>query len=259
MIKVIFIGDIYGSPGRKALETVLPGYLKEFQPDFCIANVENSAGGRGVSWSVLTELFKLGIDFATLGNHVWANKSIFDFIEDESRIVIPANLFSGVPGNRCGIAEKNGKKLGIINVLGNVYMTGSSDPFRAVDEMLEILNQSVNCVLVDFHAEATSEKSALGWYLDGRVSAVLGTHTHVQTADERILTQGTGFISDVGMTGPVDGVIGTDKEIVIQRFLYNYPIRMECAKGPTMFNGVYLEINEESGKCIKIQRLNTLV
>jgi len=259
MIKVIFVGDIYGNPGRKAFQAVYPRLANELKPDFCIANVENAAGGRGVSWPVLNELFNAGVDFATTGNHVWANNSIFNFVEDEKRIVIPANLYYGVPGRRFGVVEKNGKKLGIINILGNVYMQGSSCPFRAADEMLEEVKREVKCSIIDFHAEATSEKAAFGWYVDGKTSAVIGTHTHVQTADERILPCGTALISDAGMTGPADGVIGTDKDIVIKRFLYNYPIRMECAHGRTQFNGVYLELDEDTGKCTKIQRINELL
>ena len=259
MIKIIFVGDIYGNPGKKAFETVIGRLKSELSPDFCIANVENVAGGRGVSWPVLTDLFKAGLDFATTGNHVWSNNSIFNFIEDEKRIVIPANLFYGVPGQRYGIIEKNGKKLGVINLLGNVFMTGSNCPFRAADEMLEEINKITKCVIIDFHAEATSEKGALAWYVDGRASAVIGTHTHVQTADERILTCGTALITDAGMTGPMDGVIGTERENVIKRFLYNYPIRLECARGRTQFNGVYLEIDEETGKCTKIMRLSEYI
>jgi len=259
MMKVIFVGDIYGNPGKKAFEATFPRLKNALSPDFCIANLENAAGGRGVSWPVLTELMENGVDFATMGNHVWANQSIFNFVEEEKRIVIPANLYSGVPGQRFGILEKNGKKIGIINILGNVYMTGSSCPFRAADEMLDEIAKVTKCTLIDFHAEATSEKAAFAWYVDGRASAVIGTHTHVQTADERILTRGTGMITDAGMTGPADGVIGTDKDIIIKRFLYNYPIRMECARGRTQFNGVYLELDEETGKCTKIERLQEIV
>ena len=258
MIKVIFVGDIYGNPGRKVFETIMPRLKNELSPDFCIANVENAASGRGVTLLVLTDLFKAGVDFATTGNHVWSNNSIFNFVEDETRMVIPANLFYGVPGHRFGIVEKNGKKLGVINLLGNVYMTPSNCPFRTADEMLEEVRKITKCSIIDFHAEATSEKVALGWYVDGRASAVIGTHTHVQTADERILPCGTAFISDAGMTGPIDGVIGTDKDIVIKRFLYNYPIRMECARGRAQFNGVYLELDEETGTCTKIARLSEL-
>jgi len=258
MIKVVFVGDIYGNPGLKAFGAIFPLIANEYKPDFCVANVENAAGGRGITESILNDLFKAGVDFATTGNHVWANNSIFNFVEDEKRIVIPANLYDGVPGRRFGIAEKNGKKLGIINILGNVYMQGSSCPFRAADAMLEEVKKEAKCTIIDFHAEATSEKAAFAWYVDGRTSAVVGTHTHVQTADERILPCGTGVITDAGMTGPAEGVIGSEKDIIIKRFMYNYPIRMECARGRKQFNGVYLELDELTGKCEKIIRLADL-
>jgi len=256
MVKVLFIGDICGNAGIKTCKYAL-GELKNngYDFDFIIANGENAAGGLGITYALAKDLYQMGIDVITLGNHTWSKREITNFIDDEKRIIRPANYPSGVPGKGAVLLEKNGKKIGIINVLGLVYMEPNDSPFTACDRELSELKKYTKTVVVDIHAEATSEKCALAWYLDGRVSSVIGTHTHVQTADERILDCGTGFLSDVGMTGPYEGVIGMDKEAVLKKFVMHMPERFETAKGKMQFGAVCLEINEENGKCCKLERI----
>lgn len=251
-MKVLFIGDIVGNPGRKAVREMLESIRREMPYDFCIANGENAAGGNGITCVVAQELYKCGIDAITMGNHTWAKKEITNFIDSDPKIVRPANYPPGLPGKGSAII---GGKLGIVNLLGRIYMDNVDCPFRTLDRELEYLKSKVKVVLVDIHAEATSEKCALAWHADGRVSAVLGTHTHVQTADERIFPFGTAFISDVGMTGPYEGVIGVDREIVLEKFLTCMPVRFELAKGCVQFNAVHLDIDEKTGRTLKIQRL----
>jgi metallophosphoesterase (TIGR00282 family) len=194
----------------------------------------------------------MGVDAITLGNHTWAKKEITNFIDSDSNIIRPANYPDNVPGKGSAIIDG---KLGIINLVGRVYMEQADCPFRALDRELEYIKSKVKVVIVDIHAEATSEKCAIAWHVDGRVSGVIGTHTHVQTADERILPCGTAFISDVGMTGPHEGIIGVDKEIILDKFILGMPVRFELAKGSVQFNGVYLEIDEITGKTIDIHRI----
>lgn len=252
-MKVLFIGDIVGSPGRKAIKEWLSELRKELSFDYCIANGENAAGGSGITHVVAQELYKLGIDALTMGNHTWSKKEIHSFIESDPKLVRPANYPAEVPGK--GSAIINGK-LGIINLIGRVYMDQADCPFKALDKELEYIKSKVKVCIVDIHAEATSEKCAIAWHADGRVSAVLGTHTHVQTADERILPCGTAFISDVGMTGPYEGIIGVDKDIILEKFRMCMPVRFELAKGSVQFNAVILDIDDTTGRTTSIKRLS---
>lgn len=258
-MKVLFIGDIVGNPGRKAVKDQLPALKKKLDIDFCIANGENAAGGSGITYVVAQELYKAGIDAITLGNHTWSKKEILNFIESDSKIVRPANYPPELPGNGATILSGPKGKIGVLNLMGRVYMESIDCPFKAAERELEYLKSFVRIIVIDMHAEATSEKCALAWHLDGRVSCVLGTHTHVQTADDRILPFGTGYITDVGMTGPSEGIIGIDREIILNKFITHMPAKFEIAKGPVQFNAVYLEIDENNGKTTKIERLNSIV
>ena len=252
-MKLLFIGDIVGNPGRKAAKEMISQIRRELPFDYCIANGENSAGGNGITFVVAQELYKSGINAITLGNHTWSKKEITNFIDSDPKIIRPANYPEELPGKGSAIIDG---KLGIVNLLGRVYMENVDCPFKALDRELDYLKSKVKVILVDIHAEATSEKCALAWYADGRVSCVLGTHTHVQTADERIFECGTAFISDVGMTGPHEGVIGVDREIVIEKFTSYMPVKFELAKGIVQFNAVHLEIDEITGKTISIKRIS---
>ena len=259
MIRVLFIGDICGSIGIKMCKESIASLKKSGEEfDFIVVNGENSAGGLGITYPIVKELFGMGVDVITLGNHTWNRKEILNFIDDEKRVIRPVNFSKEAPGRGSVIFKKGDKKIGIINVMGRVYMDPVNCPFEMCDRELSEIKKETKCVIVDIHAEATSEKCALAWHLDGRVSAVLGTHTHVQTADERIFDCGTGFISDVGMTGPYDGVIGADKEVVLRRFIMGMPERFESARGKAQFNAVILQIDEANGKCIFIERVQMI-
>lgn len=256
-MKVLFIGDIVGNAGRKAVKELLPAIKKEEDIDFCIANGENSAGGSGITYVVAQELYKIGVDVITMGNHTWSKKEILNFIDSDQRLVRPANYPQDAPGRGSTVYKgKNGSCIGVVNVLGRVYMDNIDCPFRAAEREIEHLKRFTRAVIVDMHAEATSEKNALAWYLDGRASCVLGTHTHVQTADERILPFGTAFISDVGMTGPYEGIIGVDREIIINKFITYMPSKFELAKGKIQFNAILVSIDEKTGKSEKISRIS---
>mgnify|MGYP000885796449 FL=1 len=249
---ILFIGDIVGKPGREAVKEFLPGLKQKYSLDLVIANGENAAGGRGITKEVANELFDYGIDFLTMGNHVWDNKDILKFINDERRIIRPANYPKGVPGKGHAIVINNGLKVGVINLSGRVFLAPLENPFTMVINFINELALETPVIIVDFHAEATSEKVAMGWMLDGKVSAVICTHTHIQTGDARILEKGTAYITDVGMTGPRDSVLGIKKEIVINNFLTQMPVKFEVAGGVKQLNGVVLEIDEKSGKAVQI-------
>lgn len=255
-MNILFIGDIVGSPGREAINKLLPELKKEFSLDFVVANAENAAGGSGITPRIAEELFGFGINVLTSGDHVWKKREILEIIDKEERILRPINFPTGAPGRGEGIFKtKNGLKIGLINVQGRVFMEALECPFKTSLKAQENLSKEVKVIIVDVHAEATSEKVALGWYLEGLVSAVLGTHTHIQTADERILPQGSAYITDVGMTGPTDSVIGRKKEDVLQRFITAVPTRFEVAKEDVQLQGVVLDIDENSGKARSIVRL----
>ncbi len=252
-MRILFIGDIVGKPGRRGIKELLPALVKDHSIDIIIANAENAAAGKGLTREIAHELFDQGIAFLTMGNHVWAQREIMDFIGQESRLIRPANYPPGAPGKGSGFIRHAGKKIGVINLSGRVYMNPLDDPFAEASKIVAQMSQETSIILVDFHAEATSEKVAMGWFLDGRVSAVLGTHTHVQTADGRILPQGTAYITDVGMTGPQDSVLGVKKEIIINRFLTQLPAKFELAGGAIQLNAVVMDIDEQTGKARSIE------
>jgi len=252
-INVLFIGDIVGSAGRRAVREVLPVLRDKFNPHIVIANGENAAAGRGITAKIAKELFDLGIHGLTMGNHTWDNKEIFDFIDDEPRIVRPANYAPGTPGRGFAVIKNGRHELLLINLIGRTFLPPFDDPFRTVDRILEEWKGRAKHVLVDVHAEATSEKISLGWHLDGRVSAVVGTHTHVQTHDERILPGGTAYVTDAGMVGARDSVIGMEKEAVVRKFLTQMPARFVPAEGKWQFNAVFIELDDDTGKARSIR------
>ncbi|RJP27334.1 MAG: TIGR00282 family metallophosphoesterase [Candidatus Omnitrophota bacterium] len=255
-MKILFIGDIVGSPGREAIEKLLPGAKEEYGVDFVIANAENAAGGSGIIPRIAAQLFDAGVDVLTSGDHIWKKKEIFEVIDKDRRILRPCNFPDGTPGYGWGVfSDRKGNKVGVINVNGRVFMDPLECPFRATLKCSEEIAKETKVVIVDMHAEATSEKVALGWYLDGHVSAVLGTHTHIQTADERVLPKGTAFITDVGMTGPCDSVIGRKVEDVLQRFLTLIPTRFNVAEDNVKMQGAIVDIDENNGLARSILRL----
>ncbi len=256
-VSILFIGDIIGKPGRQALSRELHRLVDRHNVDIVIANGENAAGGFGLTEETARELFKQGVHLLTGGNHIWDKKEQVPLILADPRILRPANYPAGALGNGSAVlTTPGGVKVGVLNLEGRVYMKTLECPFKVADREIERLKQETPVILVDFHAEATSEKSALGWYLDGRVSALIGTHTHVQTADERILTQGTAFLTDAGMTGAFDSVIGMGKEETIHRFLTQLPSKFEVAKKDIRLNGVVIGVDEQSGKALSIERIN---
>lgn len=255
-MNILCIGDIVGRPGREFINNRLPKLIGEHKIDFVVANGENSAHGVGITRSTYDELVYAGVDVITLGNHAWAKKEVIEFIEDKQNIIRPANFPANNPGRGYTILEKQGKRIAVINLCGRVYMDSYNCPFAKADEILEKIKDKADIILVDFHAEATSEKLALGWYLDGRVTAVFGTHTHVQTSDERLLPNGTGYITDVGMTGPYNSILGVDKDIIIKKFITMMPNKFEVADGKAVFGAVLLELEEN--KLNSIKRLNII-
>lgn len=254
-LHVLFIGDIVGKPGRQAVGQLLKPLMEEYRIEVAIANGENAAGGNGITPEVAQELFDMGIDFLTMGNHVWDQRSILPFIEREQRLIRPANYPAGTPGRGYGFVRFTGSKIGILNLSGRVFMAPLEDPFSQAIRWINVIRAETPIIIVDFHAEATSEKMALGWFLDGKVTAVLGTHTHIQTADARLLENGTAYITDVGMTGPRDSVLGVKKEVIINRFLTQMPAKFELAAGRLQINAVILDIDQSSGKARSIQAI----
>lgn len=254
-MNILVIGDIFGKPGRKIVKRMLSRIQNENNIMFTIANAENAAGGKGLSRDVMHELLGAGIDVLTMGNHVWDNKEIFQFIDDEFRLVRPLNYPGDCPGQGYHVYKAGfNKNIAVINASGRVFLPALDCPFQRVDEIVNELKDSVDYMILDFHAEATSEKVAMGRFLDGRVTAVLGTHTHIQTADERILPGGTGYITDLGMTGPYDSILGVDKDIIIQKFLTGRPARFEVATGPAQMEGVVIEVDDDCNKVKNIKR-----
>lgn len=256
-IKILFIGDIVGSPGRAAVKSLLPGLKQKEKIDVVIANAENAAGGSGITARVVRDLFQSGCDVLTSGDHIWRRPEVIEVLLKDPRVLRPANFPKITPGHGSVIfkTEKD-HKIGVICLLGHVFIDAMVEsPFRIVQEELKILRQETSVVIVDIHAEATSEKVALGWFLDGEVSAVLGTHTHIPTADERILPKGTAYITDVGMTGPYDSVIGRKKDKIIERFLTGMPTRFELATEDIELHAVCVDIDEKTGKALAIKRI----
>jgi metallophosphoesterase (TIGR00282 family) len=258
-MNVLFIGDVVGKPGRRAVRSLLPGILRKHEADFIIANGENLAAGFGLTGKVASEMFEAGVDVITTGNHVWDRKEAVPYLMKEDRVLRPLNYPSGVPGVGSIVrSSRDGVKVAVLNVSGRVFMPTLDCPFAAVEKELQRLGGITNMVIVDFHAEATSEKIAFGYFLDGRVSAVVGTHTHVQTADEKILPGGTAYITDVGMTGPAESVIGMQKEAIIERFLRGMPQKFEVARGPSVFSALLLKLDEETGRAVSVERVLVL-
>jgi len=255
-MRILFIGDIVGAIGRDALNDNLSRLKEKYRPHLMIVNGENSASGRGITKKIYDQYLSMGVHAVTMGNHVWDNQDIFSFIDEAKYLVRPANLPSAVPGQGVCYIKWNQLEIAVINLLGRTFMNPSEDPFAVADELVAEVSKRTSLIFVDFHAEATSEKQALGWFLDGRVSAVVGTHTHVQTADNRILPKGTAYISDVGMTGAYDGVLGMDKENVLKRFLTQMPGRFEVPKaGRSLLSGVLIELNQTTGLAKSIDRI----
>ena len=251
-MRILAIGDVIGRPGRRALRSLLPGLRLELQLDLAIANAENAAGGKGLTLATANELLEVGVDVLTSGNHIWAQKEIVPHLNGHLPILRPLNYSPYVPGRGC----LWWKDVLVVNLAGRTFMGDADCPFRTVDRLLAELERKPLAIIVDFHAEATSEKNALGRYLDGRVSAVVGTHTHVGTADARVLPGGTAFITDIGMVGPSDSIIGDDAEAVIHRFLTQIPHRLSVGKGPALFNSVLIEVEPATGKAVSVTRLD---
>lgn len=255
-MKILFVGDVVGSPGRKMLGDYLPKLKAKYRPQLTIANGENAAGGKGITEKIYKYFLSVGVQVITMGNHTWNNREIFDFIDDAPYLIRPANFPSNNPGKGMIFIQVNDIEVAVINLQGRVFLDTLDDPFQKADELITEARKRTNIIFVDFHGEATSEKQAFGWYVDGRVSAVVGTHTHIQTADERLLTEGTAYLTDVGMTGPYDGIIGVNKDAVIRRFVTNMPARFEVDKtGGSQLNGCVVTIDPTTGKAIKIERI----
>lgn len=258
-MKILYIGDIMGEPGRRAVGRMVPRVVSQRQVDVVIGNGENVAGGFGITPELAEELFELGLSVITTGNHAWDKKEILDYFPREPRLLRPANYPVGVPGNGSYVVETpGGEKLAVLQLMGRAYMPTLDCPFQVAKREVAKLKRETAAVLVDMHAEATSEKMAMGHYLDGDVVAVVGTHTHVQTADEQILPKGTAYLTDIGMTGPLHGVIGVKKELAIEKFLTGMPKRFEVASGPTVFCAVLIEVDAQLGKAISIERIRVI-
>jgi metallophosphoesterase (TIGR00282 family) len=259
-MKILFLGDVVGRPGRRVVREWVARLTGQEEIDFVIANCENAAGGMGADPNTAEELFSAGVDVLTSGNHVWHKKEMADYAEHVPAFLRPANFPPGTPGGGWVVKETSGGvPVGVLNLMGRVFMGTLDCPFRAADIILPLLQDQVKVIVVDMHAEATSEKVAMGWFLNGRVSAVLGSHTHVQTADEQVLPGGTAYITDVGMCGPSDSVIGMKKDQVLRRFLTQMPTRFEVASGPTLLQGAIVEVDEKSGKAQSICRIREMM
>lgn len=256
-MNILFIGDIVGSPGRIAVREILPKLKKKKKIDFTIANAENSAGGSGITPDIANELFSLGIDALTLGDHVWKKKEIYDFLNSDKRILRPANYPVSDPGRGSAIIESSdGIGVGVINILGRVFLSTLECPFKTSEALVKELKKKTSVIIIDIHAEATSEKIALGKFLDGTVSAVIGTHTHVQTADEYITPKATAYITDAGMTGPFDSVIGRNTAQILERFITQMPAKFEVAAGDIRLQGVVVSVDEKTGAALAIERIH---
>ncbi len=256
---VLFIGDVVGEPGRRIITNNIHRVSERYRVDIVVANGENMAGGFGITPDLANDLFDLGISALTTGNHVWDKKEMVDYIRKEPRILRPANYPDGTPGQGSFVIDRpNGEKIGLIQVMGRAFMPAIDCPFQVVKREVEKLRSQTPCIIVDMHAETTSEKMAMGHFLDGQVTAVVGTHTHVQTADEQILPKGTAYLTDIGMTGPVNSVIGIKKELVIDKFLTQMPRRFEVASGQAVLGATVLEFDPATGKATGIQRVREI-
>jgi metallophosphoesterase (TIGR00282 family) len=254
-MNILMVGDVFGEPGRAAVKKLLPGLRRQHEIDLAVVNVENAAGGSGVLPGMVREFLDSGADVMTSGNHIFSKKEIIPLIAKENLLLRPANYPAGTPGAGFVTVKAGPHRVGVLNLMGRVFMNPIDCPFRKADEVLPELARETRIIVVDMHAEATSESVAMGWYLDGRVSAVVGTHRHVQTADERVLPKGTAYITDLGMTGPTEGVIGVDREIILRRFLTQMPVRFEPARGPAALHAVVITVDPDTGRASDIRRL----
>lgn len=255
-LQILFLGDVVGRPGRAAVHEYLRRIKSDQRYDLVVANGENAAGGAGLTAEVADELFNAGVAVLTTGNHVWAKREALDLVATDPRVLRPLNYPPGTPGQGFTLTRTaSGALVGVMNALGRTFMAPLDCPFRGLESAVAELREKTPVIIVDFHAEATSEKAAMGWWLDGRVSAVIGTHTHVATADERILAGGTAYVTDAGMCGPRDSVIGVVVEHALRRFVQGLPARFEVAKGPVQINGIHLEVDPETGRATTIHRL----
>ncbi|WP_048602429.1 TIGR00282 family metallophosphoesterase [Rubeoparvulum massiliense] len=257
-MNILMIGDVCGQPGRRILEAELSQLRKTYSPLLTIVNGENAAGGRGINKKIAQQMMEWGTQVITLGNHAFDNRELFDFIDESKTIVRPLNYPPDTPGHGYTIVNMNGTHIAVVNLLGRSFMQPMDDPFRAMDHLLEEIKGKADYIIVDFHAETTSEKEAMGWYLDGRVHMVIGTHTHVQTADERILPKGTAYLTDVGMTGPRDSVLGMETEQVLKRFITQLPIRFEVASGPAQLNAVSVTFDPKTKRALRMERIQVI-
>jgi metallophosphoesterase (TIGR00282 family) len=259
-MKIFFIGDIVGKPGREALELNLPQILESHGIDLCIANAENAASGNGITPRLGEELLSLGIDVLTSGNHIWDKKEVLAYFDQQPKLLRPANYPPTTPGKGLFTGTtRSGHPFAVVNLQGRVFMPSIDCPFRTGDELLARLGDTFKVIFIDFHAEATAEKQAVGYYFDGRVSAIVGTHTHVVTADEQVLPKGTAYISDAGMTGPHDSIIGVKTEIILPKFINHLPARFDTATGDVRINGVEVEVDEGTGRALRIERFSRKV
>jgi metallophosphoesterase (TIGR00282 family) len=258
-VKLLFFGDVVGKPGRQALKLRAQAIAESEKADLLVANCENSSGGIGVDPGSAREMFSLGIHVLTSGNHIWHRKEIYDFIDSSDRLLRPANFAPGVPGRGWSLYETARGPVAVVNLIGRVFMAPADCPFRAADQILEAIGDRTRVILVDMHAEATSEKVGMGRYLDGRVSAVVGSHTHVQTADEMVLPKGTAFITDTGMCGPLDSVIGMRTEQVLKRFVDQLPARYDVGDGPPLLQAVAIDVDEATGRARGIRRIREVL
>jgi len=256
MLRILMVGDVFGRPGREAVEALVPALRREHGVDLCVVNGENAAGGRGLTRDTAASLQRAGADVITLGDHVWDQKETAALLDENPRILRPANYPDGNPGSGAAVVPAGPCRVGILNLVGRVFMGPSDCPFRTAERMLEGPLREAQAVLVEIHAEATSEKAAMGWFLDGRVAAVVGSHTHVQTADERVLPGGTAYLTDLGMAGPRDSVIGCRTDAILGRFLTLRPARHTVAEGNVWLSGALIEVEESTGRARSIRRLN---
>jgi 2',3'-cyclic-nucleotide 2'-phosphodiesterase len=254
-MRLLFIGDVVGSPGRSMIQEYLPALKKKYRPTLTVINGENAANGKGITEKIYRNFLELGAQAVTLGNHAWDNRDVFEFIDEAKYLVRPANFPEGTPGKGIVYITCNDVEVAVINLQGRTFLPAIECPFRAADKLVEEARKRTPIIFVDFHGEATSEKQAMGWYLDGKVTAVVGTHTHVQTADNRILPGGTGYLTDVGMTGPYDGILGVEREAVLKKFLTSLPVRFEVSNGRAQLSAVLIDIAKETGKATKMQRI----
>lgn len=259
-MKILCVGDVVGAAGRRGVKEILPRLVDAHKADFVIVNAENAAGGIGTNKATADELFSLGADVLTGGNHTWRHKDYVKVLQENPRALRPLNFPEGTPGNGYVVAETaGGHKIAVVNAMGRIFMDPLPNPFEVLPPVIQTIRQQTNVIIVDFHAEATSEKRAMGWHLDGTVSAVFGTHTHVPTADEEILPEGTAYVTDIGMTGPYDSVIGMKKNRVLKRFVTQRPVSFEPAKHDVRLCGIVLEIDDSTGKAQSITRLRETI